>query len=138
MTEQTTALETILQKIVSEPDPVVRSELADRYAAELRHTIRSMGERTHDTIWSEKDYILEQIGAVNLLVSETLTVLKDHNLESREYRKAAALALQTATEKLNTYIAALPPEERARLIVQIADHETRITALEDQDNADKP
>ena len=137
MPDQQTSLETILQKIVAEADFDTRADLADRYAAELRLTMRSISDRTQGVIWSEKDDILEQIGQVNALVSRTLAVLQDHSVESRLYREAAAMALQTATEKLNTYIADLPPEERARLVAQIADHELRITALEDQDNADK-
>jgi hypothetical protein len=137
MTDQLTALEITLQNIVAEADPVKRADLADRYAAELRLTIRSISSRTQSVIWSEKDDILEQVGQVNVLVSRTLAALQDHSIESRMYREAAAMALQTATEKLNTYIAALPPEERARLIAQIADHELRITALENDADGDK-
>ena len=136
MTEQLTALETILHKIVQEPDPVIRSELADRYAAELKYTLRAISSRSMGTLWSEKEDILEQVGDTNTLVSHLLTVLEDHNLESREYRTTAVAAMQAVNQKLDDYIGALPHEERLKIIAQVADHEVRITALEHQDHGE--
>lgn len=132
MTTQT-ALEHILQRIVMEPDPVVRSELADRYAAELRTTLQTISGRAMSTVWSEKDTILEQIGDTNTLVSRLLEVLNEHNEESRAYRASRITELQTVNAKLDAYIAMLPNDERLRLVAQIADHEKRITALEQGD-----
>ena len=139
MTEHLTALDTILQQIVRETDPAERSLLADRYAAELRMTLRTISGRAHSVIWSEKDDILEQVGDTNTLVSRLLEVLEAHNVESREYRKEATETLHAVNQQLNDYITALPNEERTRLVAQItvntaqiADHEQRITALEAQ------
>jgi hypothetical protein len=137
MTEQLTTLETILQKIVNESDPVMRSELADRYAAELRLTLRTISSRSMGTLWSEKEDILEQVGDTNTLVSRLLQVLEDHTIESREYRTEAVGALKEVQKHLRDYIALVPPEEHIALMKQIAEHELRITALENDADGDK-
>lgn len=129
MTTQT-ALEQILQRIVMEPDPTLRSQLADRYAAELRITLQSISGRAMSTVWSEKDTILEHIGDTNTLVSRLLEVFNEHNEESRVYREGRIAALQAVNAKIDAYMEALPNDERLRLVAQIADHEERITALE--------
>lgn len=130
MSSTQTTLEHILHRIVIETDPAVRAELADAYAAELRVTLRTISGRSMSTVWSEKNDLLEQIGDVNVLISHLLTALNEQNEATGIYRQGTVQALADVNQKLDSYIGALPHEERERLIAQIANHEERITALE--------